>query len=31
VVSIDASAAGLVRYEPFANSLTPWLAAGVKV
>ncbi len=30
-VSIDASAAGLVQYEPFANSLTPWLKAGVKV
>jgi hypothetical protein len=30
-VSFDASAAGLVQYEPFANSLTPWLKAGVKV
>ena len=31
VVSFDSSAAGLVQYEPFANSLTPFLKDGVKV
>jgi 3',5'-cyclic AMP phosphodiesterase CpdA len=31
VVSFDSSAAGLVQFEPFANSLTPFLKAGVKV
>jgi 3',5'-cyclic AMP phosphodiesterase CpdA len=30
-VSFDSSAAGLVQYEPFANSLTPFLKDGVKV
>jgi 3',5'-cyclic AMP phosphodiesterase CpdA len=31
VVSFDASASGLVQFEPFANSLTPFLKDGVKV
>lgn len=31
VVSFDSSAAGLVQFEPFANSLTPFLKDGVKV
>jgi len=31
VVSFDSSASGLVQFEPFANSLTPFLKAGVKV
>ena len=31
LVSLDANDAGIVTYEPFAKSLTPWLQAGVKV
>jgi 3',5'-cyclic AMP phosphodiesterase CpdA len=31
LVSLGGSGGGLVTYEPFANSLTPWLKDGVKV
>jgi hypothetical protein len=30
-VSLGGSDGGLVTYDPFANSLTPWLKDGVKV
>jgi 3',5'-cyclic AMP phosphodiesterase CpdA len=31
LVKLDGTAGGVVTYEPFAKSLTPWLEAGVKV
>ena len=31
VVNLSAPSGGVVTYEPFANTLTPWLKDGVKV